>query len=273
MHDNNKLYHKYQMTCLNEKQQQALNYISQKAKQESQNALNDNGRLMIRAKNLKISKETLVLILNYIRDEVPLIIHIHVPETLKLLTTDTHYRNQFETKTSGGILDNSSRRKWENIIFNNAYANSDSFDRCKYGCIDMNYKKKKNYSAAKQYGDSYLVLKSHVRTRTTCCYGDSAGHIAFGQKLEIGTLDNFAHILAKFTDDELMDIVSIINDLPYVQNHERYFKELQFHGPIVIDNDIEMLVLNEHHRLSQEVTKLSDAFKSRGIKVIYSNIF
>lgn len=34
---------------------------------------------------------------------------------------DTHYRNQFETKTSGGLLKPATREKWERDLFGGCY--------------------------------------------------------------------------------------------------------------------------------------------------------
>ncbi len=36
-------------------------------------------------------------------------VHLYAPTTLPLLLRDTHYRNQFETGSSGGTLDAYSR--------------------------------------------------------------------------------------------------------------------------------------------------------------------
>lgn len=53
------------------------------------------------------------LISRYIRDEAPVIIHFKMDNILKFLVKDTHYRNQFETNTSGGYLSHTSRVDWE----------------------------------------------------------------------------------------------------------------------------------------------------------------
>ena len=47
--------------------------------------------------------------LAFIRDEAPLVVHFYAETTLPLLLRDTHYRNQFETGSSGGTLDAYSR--------------------------------------------------------------------------------------------------------------------------------------------------------------------
>ena len=42
--------------------------------------------------------------LKYIRDEAPIIIHFNLAKCIGFFVNDTHYRNQFETATSGGLL-------------------------------------------------------------------------------------------------------------------------------------------------------------------------
>ena len=275
---------------LTTEQTQTLIYISEKAKQQSENILSDNplsdnplsdnplsdngssgyGKLLARIKYLNISKENILKTLQYVEFEIPLIIRIK-PAALNLLADDTHYRNQFETQTSGGTMNNVTRRRWENLMFNNIYDNASPFDRCKYGTFDTNYyNNKKYYSVAISYGYSYFVLKPHMRSRTTCCYDDSSA-VSNNPKLEFGTLKDFAHILAKFSDNELMNIVSFVNKIPYNSTGESSYKELQFHGPIVIDRDVESLVVCGHDKrlLPKETI---DKFDRRGIKIVYEKI-
>ena len=47
------------------------------------------------------------------RSAAPIIIHINLDKVLQFLVKDTHYRNQFETGTSGGSTDLKARRSWE----------------------------------------------------------------------------------------------------------------------------------------------------------------
>lgn len=63
--------------------------------------------------------------------EAPLTIHLS-PRVLPLLMHDTHYRNQFETKTSNARYCHASRTGWENRLFNFVYDKSSGFDRVKY---------------------------------------------------------------------------------------------------------------------------------------------
>lgn len=51
--------------------------------------------------------------LQWVSSAAPIIIHISLDKVLKFLVKDTHYRNQFETGTSGGSTDLKARRSWE----------------------------------------------------------------------------------------------------------------------------------------------------------------
>ena len=86
--------------------------------------------------NLGHTDTELWMVLAWIRELAPLIVHINLDKALSLAKNrssnledslgtaahwqvgqffmkDTHYRNQFETKTSGGLLKTSAREKWE----------------------------------------------------------------------------------------------------------------------------------------------------------------
>ena len=278
----NESLNQYLTQSMTVKQKQALDYISEKAKRESENALLEISNLMTRIKRLNISKEDILKTLRYIEFEAPLIIRINAP-ALKLIADDTHYRNQFETHTSNGALDNISRKHWENKMFNNIYNSAIPFDRCKYGSIDVYYNNNqpRHYPRARAYGLSYFVLKPHMRSRVTCCYGDSGGHVMSDGIMKFGTLKYFAHILEQFCDDELINIVSFVCGIPCKPQRESNYKELQIHGPVVVDTDIESLVISASDQLLLPKETI-DKFERRGrapleltrkgIKIVYSNI-
>jgi hypothetical protein len=47
--------------------------------------------------------------LDFVRSRAPLVVHFKADALLQRLAEDTHYRNQFETKTSSGKLSATSR--------------------------------------------------------------------------------------------------------------------------------------------------------------------
>jgi hypothetical protein len=104
---------------------------------------------------------------------------VHVPWVLDLLLKDTHYRSQFETKTSSGTNDNKMRDHWEASLFGNAYLQGGvtPFDKCKYGVMNTTGDPG-GVGVASSYGDSYLVLRPEVRWRATFTNSDSGAMVA-----------------------------------------------------------------------------------------------
>ena len=123
----------------------------------------------------------------FIRDRAQLIIHVNLGSALKFLARDTHYRNQFETNTSGGTLNHSKRKSWEKSAFRRAH-NSSAFDRCKYGVLNIVHDLH-GIRKCKQYGRSCMVLKE-VRLRATFASKDSAN-----SDVKLATCQHYAHVL------------------------------------------------------------------------------
>lgn len=69
--------------------------------------------------------------LRYLRDDAPLIVHLGMEKMRQYLLSDTNYRNQFETGTSGGCLSRSSRVDWEDRLFNQLYHDAPDGERVK----------------------------------------------------------------------------------------------------------------------------------------------
>ena len=69
--------------------------------------------------------------LRYLRDDAPLIIHVNLTKMQPYLTSDTNYRNQFETGTSGGALSRASRIDWEDRLFDRLYHDVPDTERVK----------------------------------------------------------------------------------------------------------------------------------------------
>ena len=69
--------------------------------------------------------------------QAPIVVHVNLARDGLALASDTHYRNQFETFTSGGTLDSRKRSAWEDDLFDMGYAGAEPFDRCKYGALNV----------------------------------------------------------------------------------------------------------------------------------------
>jgi len=210
-----------------------------------------------RYKDLGYTETQLKKTLDFIREQAPLIIHIDLETMMRYFESDTHYRNQFETHSSGGCLSNDTRREWEENLFGDAYDdkkyNVEGFDRPKYGVLNV-FNDPRGILCCEQYGDSYLVMKD-VRLRVTgspedscCCYAD-----------RLSVLDYYAHVLNEYPDEQLRAVCEVANgmvmdwDSDVIVNYD--YKELQYHGEIRFDKHIERLVATDRHRADEERLK------------------
>ncbi|CAK9071619.1 Sodium/potassium/calcium exchanger 2 [Durusdinium trenchii] len=195
-------------------QQAAIRHIRHLAEENHIRAL---PQLQERVKKLGYTDTDLHMVLAWIRELAPIIVHInldkvgkffvednrreiktpwcpykplvYVPRVLDGAKSDSHYRNQFETNTSGGLLKTSAREKWERGLFGTAYDGAHAFERPKYGVQNI-WNDHRGVVGAKQYGDSYIVLKD-VRLRCTLSPQDSANLPA----RRLAVLDYYAHVL------------------------------------------------------------------------------
>ena len=195
-----------------------------------------------RVKSFGFSPTDMKNCLHYIRDDVPIIIHLR-KSTLKELNKDTHYRNLFETKTSGGCRDEATRRKWETAMFGKCYSSAEckAFDRPKYGCLNFTG----DYSGvmgARSYGEFFVILRQHVRHRATFFSMDTGNATV---ERTLATNQFYSHILLMYNDEELKSILQVANShrirgAPSKCTKGDY-KEVQIHGPICLETDIETL--------------------------------
>ncbi|CAE7305756.1 unnamed protein product [Symbiodinium sp. CCMP2592] len=181
------------------------------------------------------SKDTLTKVLAYIRDEAPIVIHVDLVKYVSSFQADTHYRNQFETRTTGGSSDLGKRKAWESRLFPESYDEAQHFDRVKYGVLNAVNDPRGIVSVAKQYGQDYLVLRG-ARLRTTFSDRDSCTQ---GQQ---ASCEWYAHVLEKYTDAELQAVTEVaLGDRLYVDSTvldtEKAGEDLlaNLHSPVIID--------------------------------------
>lgn len=194
--------------------------------------------------------EKLWAALTWIRDMAPVIIHLDLDRVGESLEADTFYRNQFETHTSGGILNYPRRIGWERDLFGGAYDGAEGHERPKYGVLDVmnDYRGVLN---CQHYGRSYLVLKN-ARLRCTFAPEDSAGLCAS----QLAVVDQYAHVLLEFSDTELHEIMRVASapegSAERIGDSERleccHYTEAQIHGAIDLGKHVERLVVHEDHR-------------------------
>jgi len=103
---------------------------------------------------------------------------------------------------------------------------------------------------ARDYGDSYLMLKN-ARLRCTFSPVDSGG--ICGTRLAV--LDQYAHVLMEFSDDELKEVSRVANaregsadrigDSTKLDGFN--YKEAQIHGEIDLAKHVKRLVVHPKH--------------------------
>ncbi len=191
--------------------------------------------------------------------ECPITINFSV-SILGNLVNDTHYRNQFETNTSGGLNSPSTREIWENRLFENNYSSSKPSERVKYGCINLNPLSKD--TDASSYGTSYFILKESVKNRCTITFGDSGSLCSTSLcKPNIYDFKSVIHMLYHelttipttkeniYSYTSCKDYLNMCYDAYTKNSHHgnsKWFKryiEVQIHGDVLFSEDIDTLVL------------------------------
>lgn len=143
------------------------------------------------------------------------------------LAADGVYRSQFETGTSSGGLTarrGGDRWHWESRIFAGAYDDADPSLRPKYG--SLNYRSDP-VGGSRRFGSAHFRSRPHVRARTTFSYPDS--HM---EPHDFAVADVSKLIALADTNESSLD--------PWLDN----YVEAHIHGPLVISEDIEALILD-----------------------------
>jgi len=226
-------------------QANAVAQIRRLAKKNHQEAL---PKLQERVQALGFRDDQLWLTLAWIRELAPIIVHLDINKLVHFFETDTHYRNQFETNSSGGLLKQDVRKKWERDLFRGTYDSASGFERPKYGAQNV-MNDFRGVVKCRQYGESYMVLKD-IRLRCTFAPEDSANLKA--DKLAV--LDFYAHVLSEYSDKELGETINVANsaDAAILGDSEvvgsMKYKEVQIHGEVAFGKHVERLVAHTKHR-------------------------
>jgi len=236
----------YAVMALAERQSLALKGVREQATLNHNSAV---GPLRERCREVGIEGKQLWAMLTWVRDLAPIIVHVDLDVVGEFLETDTHYRNQFETSSSKGLLCPQKREEWERNLFGDCYDDAPPFERPKYGVLDV-MNDHRGVLCARDYGDSYLVLKN-ARLRCTFAPVDSGG--ITGSRLAV--LDQYAHVLLEFSDDELREVARIasaeegsadrIGDSAILVGFN--YKEAQIHGEIDLKKHVKRLVVHPRH--------------------------
>lgn len=240
-------------------QQTALCHTRTQASASHNEAIDE---LRERCQEIGITNEMIWSVLTWIRDLAPVIVMVDMDKVGEFFESDTHYRNQFETKSSNGLLSTSTREDWERDLFGGCYDNAQAFERPKYGVLDV-MNDNRGVICARQYGDSYLVLKN-ARLRCTFAPEDSGG--ICGSRLAV--LDQYAHVLAEYSDEELCEVARVANapcgskdrigDSEKLESYN--YKEAQIHGEVDLSKHVKRLVVHPRHRV--------DGFNPQRVKAV-----
>jgi hypothetical protein len=249
---------------INDRQMKALKYVQSISFSKSQKSMPS---LLNKFESLKLGKEGLDIVLNYVADDAPIIIHFNPIKVLHLFVKDTHYRNQFETGISGGTLCHESRILWEDRLFNNIYHSANKADRVKYGVLNI-VNDPFGVRICKGYGDSFLVMNNEtVRLRTTFASGDSASAV------ELATCENYCHVLNTFTDNELIDLHTVASRKSFCLESKNIvvYKETQIHGSIIFSRDVSNIVLHHSHKQNAAIYRLANEFSEKfGVNLVWT---
>lgn len=244
-------------------QHQAILYIVSESKRLSEAA---RPTILSRFQTLGFDEAVLDRVIEYIKNEAPLIIHVNLSRTLQHLIRDTHYRNQFEVLSSGGSLNPNGRVAWEDRMFNSIYHYAKPTERVKYGVLNV-LNDPYGIPSCAGYGESFLLLKN-VRLRTSFASGDTASNV------KIGSCEHYLHVLNEYTPQELEETISVAIGLkPYSSaSINSIYKETQYHGDIQLNRDVEALVVGKCHTRSSPMARLCEQFsKVHGVPLIYQS--
>lgn len=111
-------------------------------------------------------------------------------------------------------------------MFDNKHHSATPFERVKYGTINFT-NDPKGVRACSGYGQSYFLLKEHVRSRCTVTDMDSSS-----PRARIGTFQFCFQVLNKLSDAELKAAFDASKGKEVVSNIIRTYKEIQIHGPV-----------------------------------------
>lgn len=178
----------------------------------------------------------------------PLTVNLHpdrLARTGRTVVEELHQngvlRNQFETGISAGGLDHvlgGSRKRWETAMFAGAYdgTGTTDADRPRYAGLDL---AAYPTGACPRFGSCVLVLTDYVRERATYTWGDSVT-----SPTVVGVHDVLEPLVAAMLRD----------GAPEARGEQRSshrlddYVEAQVHGPVSLQDDVRMLVVDPSFR-------------------------
>jgi len=217
-----------------------------KSSQARERVLRTLSKLYFGVRELKLME-------HYIEHIAPLTIHVNLQKVLKFFLKDNKYRNQFETRTSGGTLNGQVRKMWERGMFGAICDSLRNSERVKYGACNLT-NDPNGVRKAHHYGDSFFQLNENVRCRTSICNMDSGS--GYGNtNLQIGTLSHCMHVLEKLPQQEIKSIINAARASEESSNQLPIYREIQIHGDIDFARDVDRLVVSTNVKRNQRLMK------------------
>lgn len=190
------------------------------------------------------------------------------------------YRSQWVTGVSAGsrsALHGGERHRFEREFFAGAYEDIDpaSGEHPVYGALDLTVD---DHGGSPRFGSCFLVLRPHVRARTTMCVGDTnAG------PPDVGTFDEPWSILAGLAEqaaagnllDRRLDadtLLAILDGQDVWRSASRQldgYVEAQVHGGVDLADDVEAMVLDPSFRGSDVEQHLATAAARHGFELVW----
>lgn len=191
----------------------------------------------------KLSEEEIKVIDDYMKDIIDKneFCMRRKPSTLEKIVKDGRFKNQFETNTSGGLLDTNERNRGANQLFGEGQELLEGFEREKYGYLgSKDYIEDANTLSLQQYGTCVIRFnKDNLLNRTTYTLDDSLGPAIFKELTASNVKMPRANGISKYDLQKVYDLieqkkVNNLNDL--VRKTNSHYFELQYHGDLTIDD-------------------------------------
>ena len=143
-------------------------------------------------------------------------------------------------------------------------------ERVKYGSLNVVRDPCGIAVAAKQYGASYVQLRSSCRMRAT--YADKDTSHA-DKPAVLASCEDHAHILMRYSDDELRAVLEVsLGERLFVDSEAvvSVYKEVQLHGPLSLERDALVLVVHPSHRTDAAIVdQLNQLSAKTGVPWLY----
>jgi hypothetical protein len=190
------------------------------------------------------------------------------------LAAEGAYRSQWVTGISAGsrsAIHGGERQRFERDLFAGAYDHVDPSlgEHPVYGSFDLLLD---DHGGSPRFGSSFVVLRQHVRERTTLCVGDS--HL---RPRDVGTFADPWGILAGLAEqasrhallnrglgpDDLLGVLDGLRRSAGASRDLDGYVEAQVHGGISLVDDVEAIVVDPSFRgttVERELTTAAERF-------------